>query len=50
MDQRLSLGNKEEWTLWLQDHSENESLVWLRIKRKKSKKKGIYLDEAVTEA
>ena len=50
MDQRLSLDNKEEWTLWLQDHSENESLVWLRIKRKKSKKNGIYLDEAVTEA
>lgn len=50
MDQRLSLENKEEWTDWLNKHSENESLVWLRIKRKKSQKNGITLEEAVTEA
>lgn len=50
MDQRLSLENKEEWTDWLNRHSENESLVWLRIKRKKSQMNGITLEEAVTEA
>lgn len=50
MDQRLSLENKEEWTDWLNKHSENESLIWLRIKRKKSMKKGINLEDAVTEA
>ena len=50
MDQRLSLENKEEWTDWLNKHSENESLVWLRIKRKKSQMNGITLEEAVTEA
>lgn len=50
MDERLSLENKEEWEDWLNKHSENESLVWLRIKRKKSQKNGIYLEDAVTEA
>jgi len=50
MDERLSLENKEEWEDWLNNHSENESLVWLRIKRKKSQKNGIYLEDAVTEA
>lgn len=50
MENRLSLESTEEWTHWLIKHSENEVLVWLRIKRKKSKKTGIYLDEAVTEA
>lgn len=50
MENRLSPETIEEWTQWLKEHSENEVLVWLRIKRKKSKKTGIYLDEAVTEA
>ena len=50
MDQHLSLESKEEWTDWLNKHSENESLVWLRIKRKKSQKNGIFLEDAVTEA
>ena len=50
MDQHLSLESKEEWADWLNEHSENEPLVWLRIKRKKSQKNGITLEEAVTEA
>lgn len=50
MENRLAPETIEEWTQWLKEHSENEVLVWLRIKRKKSKKTGIYLDEAVTEA
>lgn len=50
MEERLSLENKKEWADWLNDHSENESFVWLRIKRKNSMKKGINLEDAVTEA
>jgi len=50
MENRLSLETTEEWTQWLNKHSENESLVWLRIKRKKSQKNGIKLEDAVTEA
>jgi len=50
MENRLSLETTEEWTQWLNKHSENESLVWLRIKRKKSQKNGITLEDAVTEA
>ena len=50
MEERLSLENKKEWADWLNDHSENESFVWLRIKRKNSMKKGVNLEDAVTEA
>lgn len=50
MENRLSPETTEEWTQWLNKHSENESLVWLRIKRKKSQKNGITLEDAVTEA
>jgi len=50
MENHLSLETTEEWTQWLNEYSESKTLVWLRIKRKKSQKTGIYLEEAVTEA
>lgn len=50
MDNRLIFDTVEEWSRWLNENSENESLVWLRIKKTKSQKNGILVADAVTEA
>ncbi len=39
-----------EWTAWLSDPHLEKTSVWLRIRKTKSAKPGIFLAEAVTEA
>lgn len=40
----------KEWHEWLESHYDTETEVWLEIKKAKSLKQGIRLDEAVEEA
>ncbi|NTW72792.1 MAG: hypothetical protein HGA49_11210 [Eubacteriaceae bacterium] len=42
--------NLKEWRDWLAAHHDNESEVWLQIKKVKAIETGIHLNEAVEEA
>lgn len=46
----LMVESIEEWTAWLSAHHLEKTHVWLRIRKAKSIKPGIFLAEAVTEA
>lgn len=49
-DSWLTLGSREEWSSWLEGHVTSETGVWLMIKKAGSKKAGVTLADAVTEA
>lgn len=50
IDQRLCVDSVDQWTTWLTDHHRHETHIWLRIRKAKSQKLGIFLAQAVTEA
>jgi len=50
MENRLSFTNREDWRGWLKENYDKESFVWLLLYKKKFRKKGISLEDAVEEA
>jgi uncharacterized protein YdeI (YjbR/CyaY-like superfamily) len=50
MDNMLSFRNREDWRFWLKENYDKENYVWLTLYKKKFRKKGMTLDDAVEEA
>lgn len=50
MENKLSFRNREEWRSWLKANGNKESFVWLILFKKKYRKKGLTLEDAVEEA
>jgi len=50
MENRLSFTNREDWRGWLKENCDKESYVWLLLYKKKFRKKGMTLEDAVEEA
>ena len=50
MENMLSFRNREDWRDWLKENYDKESFVWLTLFKKKFRKKGMALDDAVEEA
>jgi uncharacterized protein YdeI (YjbR/CyaY-like superfamily) len=42
--------SRKEWRRWLEENSSSEKEVWVIIQKKKSRKKGLKLNEAVEES
>ncbi len=49
-DKWLKCKNLDQWTDWLDKNHQKKDMVWLEIKKAKSRIQGIRLDEAVIEA
>ena len=50
MENNLSFPDKKEWRSWLKENHAKEDFVWLTLFKKKFKKKGLTLEDAVEEA
>ena len=50
MENMLSFRNREDWRLWLKENYDKENYVWLTLYKKKFRKKGMTLQDAVEEA
>jgi uncharacterized protein YdeI (YjbR/CyaY-like superfamily) len=50
MENRLSFTNRADWRGWLKENYDKESYVWLLLHKKKFRKKGMTLEDAVEEA
>ena len=50
MENMLSFTNREDWRFWLEENYEKENYVWLTLYKKKFRKKGMTLQDAVEEA
>lgn len=46
----LTCRTLKDWQAWLSSHHQEESGIWLKIRKAKSSDSGIFLDEAVMEA
>lgn len=46
----LSFTNRKDWRFWLKENYDKESYVWLILFKKKFRKKGMTLQDAVEEA
>ena len=50
MENRLSFMDRNDWRGWLKQNYDKESYVWLLLFKKKFRKKGMTLEDAVEEA
>ena len=50
MENILSFRNSEDWRFWLKENSDKENYVWLTLYKKKFRKKGMTLEDAVEES
>lgn len=50
MEHALSFTNREDWRLWLKENHDKKTYVWLKLYKKKFRKKGMTLQDAVEEA
>ena len=50
MENIHSFQDREEWRNWLKDNYKKESFVWVILFKKKYRKKGLILEDAVEEA
>jgi uncharacterized protein YdeI (YjbR/CyaY-like superfamily) len=50
MENLLSFTNREDWRFWLKENYDKENYVWLTLYKKKFRKKGMTLQDAVEEA
>jgi uncharacterized protein YdeI (YjbR/CyaY-like superfamily) len=50
MENILTFTNREEWRFWLTANFDKEEYVWLTLYKKKFRKKGMTLQDAVEEA
>ena len=46
----LHVESAEQWRCWLTENCEKAPKIWLEIRRKQSRRPGIYYEEAVSEA
>jgi len=47
---RLKPDTLNDWTVWLQEHHQTDVVAFVRVRKTKSRKPGIYLAQAVPEA